>query len=668
VRRSTRQSFARERTISSFFASMVDTLSPCDVMHLIQDDDLSGVYLYSRDTRTARQLPCNDINWVVRFLLTRYNKRHILCKAPPKDLKSIGEALDSWATKIRWRAALGGGSDVGYWRLQSRKNKPAPYSGGTYDNMELLESYIATVSKNIFHECQRVLVKSHKQPREYSNVNKIASHAIYLLKIGTMGILPTDKDGGFALSPKDDILAERLSMLSGEWYTRVDYIDGCDIASDYLDTCRDVAKLLLPDSVEPEFGRQDVVHNPLYRALAHDVRHSGIKGIFSGFNLLVKTHKDDGDVVCRQIHTCHQSPLRPGMRWISETLRPGLLQLPFLVKNTRDLLDQVELARIDISDKFVKLDIKDYFMSGVHSDIVKASSELVGLETRPAFSMMLQCILRNQYIKLQDVDGTWKTSVGSGMGVPCSGEVSDAAFYCMVERDFIYPRSPRVQHVLKFYARFKDDALVILGGDLDQRCAFVEEYRARAAFFKIKVESVSTWSVTMLDVRLFKGRQWESTGVIDYTLHVKDTSVWVPLSAESAHPAHVHKSWPAGQIRRFRHLCSNSVDFETIVQSFYSQLQKSNGIDCRGAFDDYIRRKKPKSSTDNRIVIPYNPVWKNAKLGAILEQCSRQFNGRVCTGLSWSLGGRSVLDTVLSLNSEYHGQFRDLAVVRDIWL
>eukprot|EP00959_Pyramimonas_sp_CCMP1952_P276245 5774400-Pyramimonas_sp.AAC.1 len=74
-------------------------------------------------------------------------------------------------------------------------------------------------------------------------------------------------------------------------------------------------------------------------------------------------------------------------------------------------------------------------MSGQHNDLVEYSSRGVpeGSE-RTAFKIMLRAILRNQIVQVEGVPNvSWTVKIGTGMGLGCSGEVSDTAFHFMVE-------------------------------------------------------------------------------------------------------------------------------------------------------------------------------------------------------------------------------------------
>ena len=72
--------------------------------------------------------------------------------------------------------------------------------------------------------------------------------------------------------------------------------------------------------------------------------------------------------------------------------------------------------------------MNDYSMSGEHSTVAESASQLIDADKRVAFKKLLHVILEHRLVSLQGPSDTWKVKAGSGMGLMCSGEVSDATF------------------------------------------------------------------------------------------------------------------------------------------------------------------------------------------------------------------------------------------------
>ena len=164
------------------------------------------------------------------------------------------------------------------------------------------------------------------------------------------------------------------------------------------------------------------------------MRYAKDNSTFTRLQVNVKTHKEPGKVTYRAIHSCINSPCKPGMRMLSKMLRPQLEALPHLVKDSRELAQLLNVTKIPEGSKLIKLDISDFFMSGEHDQVIEASSNILPTEERTMYRKLSETVLKNQYICVPDVDDRiWIVRCGTGMGLISSGDMSNAAYYTMVE-------------------------------------------------------------------------------------------------------------------------------------------------------------------------------------------------------------------------------------------
>ena len=87
------------------------------------------------------------------------------------------------------------------------------------------------------------------------------------------------------------------------------------------------------------------------------------------------------------------------------------------------------------------------------------------------------------------------------MGMQPSGNIADSAFYSMAERNFILLTSTRRKYGILYYGRFKDDIVIIfkdIGLDCIREC--LEEFKLKAGFFRITIDSFSRYGCQMLDL------------------------------------------------------------------------------------------------------------------------------------------------------------------------
>ena len=86
------------------------------------------------------------------------------------------------------------------------------------------------------------------------------------------------------------------------------------------------------------------------------------------------------------------------MRLVAWLLRQRLVNLPHLLRDADYLIQQIADKRIPAHHRLVKIDIKDYFMSGTHAHLSRDASELVSMQVRKPFRDFRDCILMNQYV------------------------------------------------------------------------------------------------------------------------------------------------------------------------------------------------------------------------------------------------------------------------------
>ena len=235
----------------------------------------------------------------------------------------------------------------------------------------------------------------------------------------------------------------------------------------------------------------------------------------------------------------------------------------------------------------------------------------------------------------------WEVVCGSGMGMLCAPDVSDVAFSQMVEQ-WLTP-AVRAKFGVELYVRYKDDGFIALNADPDVRFDFFMALKARARFFVLELDSISDFGVTMLDTFVYKGAGWARTGFLDYRVHVKRTSVWVPLRPSSGHAPGVHASWPAGLLHRHRLLCSETFFRDEAASLLLARL-RGHGVFCaepQGASSVFTP-----DPVGSRIILPWRPQWQRAQLARLLAVLSGRFpelGAYSRVGIAWSLAAQHVV-------------------------
>eukprot|EP00929_Paragymnodinium_shiwhaense_P042473 TRINITY_DN21974_c0_g2_i4.p1 TRINITY_DN21974_c0_g2~~TRINITY_DN21974_c0_g2_i4.p1 ORF type:complete len:330 (+),score=-4.10 TRINITY_DN21974_c0_g2_i4:237-1226(+) len=315
----------------------------------------------------------------------------------------------------------------------------------------------------------------------------------------------------------------------------------------------------------------------------------------------------------------------------------------------------------------MKIDIKDYFMSGVHRSLVRPNAQAT--QRGEHYSDLLEHILIHQFVGIRSELDFFQVDVGSGMGLPFAGEVSDLAFSEMVESSWISKPEVQLAHNLVCYFRFKDDILLGIRGSNSERVRFWRQLKRKADFFKLQIESVAhahsdrRW-VSFLDVQVGFDKRWEACERIDMCPFRKATSVWRPLASRSCHPMSVHLSWPVTYCTQFASKSTSHILLRGFLVGFCGRFERCCPDHCAlEKLKTIIQRIHPipvhinaplapvllvnSDELSTHIVLPYNGLWSGCgiqqSVRGIVEKWAYVF--RLCNmtpvdiRVCWSLGG-----------------------------
>ena len=98
--------------------------------------------------------------------------------------------------------------------------------------------------------------------------------------------------------------------------------------------------------------------------LARDAVCIGTKGVVSVLGATWKTDKHPGEVLLRPLHKSVGNPLNPAMRFLRYFFRLYLADVGHIVKNSTSLKKKMDAIRVLVRDLLVKVDVKDFPLSG----------------------------------------------------------------------------------------------------------------------------------------------------------------------------------------------------------------------------------------------------------------------------------------------------------------
>ena len=144
-------------------------------------------------------------------------------------------------------------------------------------------------------------------------------------------------------------------------------------------------------------------------------------------------------------------------------------------------------------------------MVGDIDELVDACKYFVPVHLKEAVGIAAHFLLWAQYIQIPGDGRMFKVKFGSGMGLPHSGEVSDAM---LLMRELSIP-SYGFKNGMVGYVRFKDDALIVINPIAPGSVAlFWRHYIINVRPYRVVADSVSNKEFIMLDMHFFKGVRW----------------------------------------------------------------------------------------------------------------------------------------------------------------
>ena len=449
--------------------------------------------------------------------------------------------------------------------------------------------------------------------------------------------IPTDKDGGFALIPKEVLEQDMIELMESSSYREVEVPLSSlsdEVCAEYIALAKSIGKI-----------QSDM---QLSRSLLADL--SDPLAMYQLLKVNLKTHKPAGKVKYRAIHSTKGSPFKPGMRFLSKCLQPAIDDIDFLLKDSFEFVSKVRGRTSPPDTTFIKLDVKDFFMTGKHHEIIEGCAGHVDPKYERSFRDMCSFILSSQFVKPGFADRAWQVREGTGMGLSCSGDLSNILLWTKMEKGFVDDLEVKTKYMIWAYMRYMDDIWIAARTGQCWR-EFVAMLQARAAPFILEVDEISDHGVQMLDIWVSKGEGFRRTRRLDTVVRPTPTSIGIPLNPTSLHPGGVHSGWPRSLLSRFRSLSSDRRACEEVVTGF-KNLWTEHGV----LVPQQIHQAKCSCADkppSTRLIFPFAEQWSNANFGRVFRQYEDQLRAALegtsvphRLTVAWSLGGTHLVNSV----------------------
>ena len=302
------------------------------------------------------------------LLLGKYHRKHRFTRAMRPRIHDIMKYVGDFCNKVQWQWIFRHSESVRPFKVPSHVVGPPC----EFDVAPELRCWTSFFTSHLRKACARALSRHYYHPHRWSNRTALDNFSLKWLRDSGYAVVPTDKDGGYCLVPGWYMVNAHQEILNKSWYEEF------PIES-------------LPSRVEQDPSFASIITKSL--------RCGNESGLVRKLDVTVKSHKPRGDVSFRNIHAGGVYPFAGLEAWLSHRLKDRLQNLPHLLKNTDGLVRLLRNLESDVPIKLVKVDIKDYFMSGTPETLIEHGASMLEPKFQQVGSEAIEFLLRHQYVR-----------------------------------------------------------------------------------------------------------------------------------------------------------------------------------------------------------------------------------------------------------------------------
>ena len=296
------------------------------------------------------------------------------------------------------------------------------------------------------------------------------------------------------------------------------------------------------------------------------------------FYLLPKIHKDPSTWTIpyeippgRPIVSDCNSETYATAEFIEFYLNPLSVKHPSYIKDTYDFIDKVKnitapqgalLFSIDVDSLYTNINtaaglkaVKDTF--GKYPDRQRPDEELLKL--------LELNLTKNDFT----FDGrTFLQKSGTAMGKRFAPSYANI-YMALWEETALKKCRLKPTH----YFRFLDDIFGLWEHSTEEFEQFIQILNTHHASITVKYVT-NKEQIDFLDVTVFKGKDFNTTGKLDLRVFFKPTDTHALLHKTSFHPTHCFAGIVKSQLLRFQRICTQKDDFEKACKTLFTALRK----------------------------------------------------------------------------------------------
>ena len=454
--------------------------------------------------------------WPAAVALGSFHRKHVLVDPRLPSVKQLARDLNEFSNRLKWM----------WWHRNEGNQRPflrlirsAPPSFPNVVAPEL-HAWLYSFRQDILRNSLKKIAVHRLRASRPTNAPTFLDVGAKWLDKSNLSVFYSDKDHKLVLVPRSEVPAMTKQFLdSCGHYRPVPF----GLGDAYFNAAVSLLGKLASDM------QQHYKTSGLSRMLRSTIA-DGPPHFHRRLSFNIKTHKCQGEIGLRAIHGGpRRSTLGPLGCWLKQWCQTQLqkYQSNHLIKNSRQLVADLSGRVFNKCIIAGKIDIKEYFLTGDFKFLIDVIVEIAEPVEKHLVGRIVSLLLNNQFVKVESLGETYQVTTGAGMGLNFAGELADLVLFWLAERSISNP-------FVQYYGRFKDDVLILFERRRDCYMSWLKAFKRKCSPYKVKLETLSSTTVEMLDVRI-NIHNSEHSCRLSVEPYTKPTANKIPLTTDSAH-------------------------------------------------------------------------------------------------------------------------------------
>ena len=388
----------------------------------------------------------------------------------------------------------------------------------------------------------------------YLNLRKQEIQALKSLsKDHTLVIKQADKGSGIVIEDTKKYIEDGLNHLADTTiYRKIDQDPTESLAKEINQFVKYMYKRGIIDNTTKDYLTFNPGHMPRTQQLY----------------FLKKIHKNP--IAVRPIVSGCGGPTERISQLVDLHLKPFVPKIESYIRDSGHLINILQETIIPTNSILATIDVKALYLNIPHEEGIRAVKNRLYYNNKESdqvpipygtMSDLLNIVLTKNFFQFADC--MYHQVQGTAMGTKMAPSYANLFMAELEEKLLKY--SP-IDPIL--WKRYIDDILCIWPGSQQSLDAFIEHLNKAHPTIKFTCES-SPHSVDFLDITIFKGNRYRSTGILDFKPFFKPTNKFQYLEYSSAHPRNTFKSLIKGELTRLLRACSDETEYNKIQFKLY---------------------------------------------------------------------------------------------------